>query len=117
MVVGFGTCQLSCTKLGSPLGETAPDCRAFCVAVRASSVGCITADGNPALPASCNTLTVCPLYVKMPCCASGVITQTDASLVPGCFDIAKLPKKNSLFLMMGPPRLPPKSFKMNAFFL
>ena len=33
-------------------------------------------------------------------------------VVPGCFDMAKVPKKNNLSLMIGPPRLPPNSFRI-----
>ena len=35
----------------------------------------------------------------------------------GCLAMAKVPKKNSLFLMIAPPKLPPNSFRMNGFFV
>ena len=34
----------------------------------------------------------------------------------GCLAVAKVPKKNSLFLMIAPPKLPPNSFRMKCAF-
>ena len=33
----------------------------------------------------------------------------------GCLAMAKVPKKNNLFLMIAPPKLPPNSLRMNGF--
>src|SRR5215831_10979759 len=72
---------------------------------------------------SVNKLTVCDVpalstQVKFPACACCVGKYVPSVVnAPGCLDMAKVPKKNNLSLRIGPPRLPPKSFRWNeAFF-
>lgn len=56
------------------------------------------------------------MNVKLPPCVAGAISQFVDVYPPDCLLIEKLPKKNNLFLMIGPPTLPPKSFRISGFF-
>src|SRR5260370_39661300 len=77
-------------------------------------------DGRPPAPATCNRLMVCSaplasLYENNPCCAAGLSTTAVRFPEKGWMDSAQVPKKNNLFLRIGPPTLAPKSFNFEIF--
>ena len=114
-MVGDDCNQFRVARLGSGRPERKPDFSEELTDVSSEAIVELIVPGSAELKlcAAFRAFTVRvtpsdPVYWKLPNWACGWSTVWDVLMVPGDLDMLKLPKKNSLFLRIGPPDAPAK---------